>query len=235
MEESPRAQIAFLSSLIRGSFDGEPAATLLLKDRHRAALARDRLATQLRHLDAPQVVVLDLAGVALTPATLQELVLPLAQRIRGGEYGTVRLVICTPDSGVADFVRYMAEAHQLALYLSASSSDILEGTPIGKLTPTESGTLDTIILLGGQVTASRLAETEGIRPSAATNRLVNLDREGYLLRESRGRREGDVYIEPRSARPVPMVFFEEPFEFGTGPGNPVRPVLSVENDSRTAR
>ena len=221
MEESPRAQIVFLSSLLRGSSDNEPAPTLLLKDRHRAAVVRDRLATQLGRLDAPQVLVLDLGGVALTPATLQELILPLAQRIRGGEYGTVRLVISTTDPGVADFVRYMAQAHQLPLYLSPSPFDLSEGTPIGNLTETESSTLDTIVMLGGQVTASRLAEAEGIRPSAATNRLVNLDRGGYLVRQPRGRREGDVYIEPRSATSTPMVF-EEPYEFSTGPGRPVR-------------
>ena len=63
-------------------------------------------------------------------------------------------------------------------------------------------------MLGGQVTASRLAETEGIKPSAAINRLVNLDREGYLVRQLRGRREGDVYIEPRSATSTPMIFEE---------------------------
>ena len=152
------------------------------------------------------MLVLDLAGVTLTPASLQELILPLAQRIRGGEYGTVRLVISTTDPGVADFVRYMAQAHQLPLYLSPSPFDLSEGTPIGNLTETESSTLDTIVMLGGQVTASRLAEAEGIRPSAATNRLVNLDREGYLVRQPRGRREGDVYIEPRSATATPMVF-----------------------------
>ena len=234
MEESPRAQIVFLSSLIRGSSDNEPASTLLLKDLHRAALVRDRLATQLRRLDAPQVLVLDLAGVALTPATLQELVLPLAQRIRGGEYGTVRLVVSTPDLGVAAFVRYMAQAHQLPLYLSPSPFDISESTPIGNLTKTENNTLDTIVMLGGQVTASMLAEAEGIRPSAATNRLVNLDREGYLVRKTRGRREGDVYIEPRSGTSTPMVF-EEPYEVGTGPGKPIRLILSVAKEPRPAR
>ena len=229
MEESPVAQIVFLSSLLRGSSDNEPAPTLLLKDRHRAAVVRDRLATQLGRLDAPQVLILDLAGVALTPATLQELVLPLAQRIRGGEYGTVCLVISTTDPGVADFVRYMAQAHQLPLYLSPSPFDISEGTPIGNLTQTENSTLDTIVTLGGQVTASMLAEAEGIKPSAATNRLVNLDREGYLVRKPRGRREGDVYIEPRSGTSTPMVF-EEPYELSeatTGPGKPVGSTLSV--------
>ena len=154
--------------------------------------------------------MLDLAGVVLTPATLQELVLPLAQRIRGGEYGTVRLVISTPDPGVADFVRYMAQAHQLPLYLSPSPFDISEGTPIGNLTKTENSTLDTIVMLGGQVTASMLAEAEGIRPSAATNRLVNLDREGYLVRKPRGHpgREGARAL----AEPVLALPESEPAE-----------------------
>ena len=130
------------------------------------------------------------------------------------------------DPGVADFVRYMAQAHQLPIYLSPSPFDLSEGTPIGNLTKTESGTLDTIVMLGGHVTASILAETESIRPSAATNRLVNLDREGYLFRLPRGRREGDVYIEPRST-----TVFEEPYEFSTAPGKPVQTNLSLADES----
>ena len=206
MKESAKAQIVFLSSLIRGSSDTEPTITLLLKDRKLAALTRDRLATQLNLLGDLQVLVLDLAGVAFTPASLQELILPLAQRIRGGEHGTIRVVISTTDPGVGDFIRYMAQAHQLPLYLSSSPFDLREATPVGALTSTERNTLDTIIMLGGQVTASRLAATEGIKPSAAANRLANLDREGYLVRQVRGRREGDVYIEPRSSTSTPMVF-----------------------------
>ena len=96
--------------------------------------------------------------------------------------------------------------------------DLQQATPIGSLTSTEISTLDTVVMLGGHVTASALAETAGIRPSAATNRLVNLDREGYLLRQPRGRRDGDLYIEPRSATATPIVC-EEQYEFietGTG-------------------
>lgn len=225
----PDARIGFLSSLLPGSSNVDPPTILLIKDRHSAAVARDRLAKQLAISDEPRVLVLDLAGVAFTPSALQELVLPLAQRIRGGEYGTVRLVISTTNQGVGDFVRYMAQAHDLALYLSSSPFDLREATPAGDLTATERRTLDTIVLLGGQVTASRLAATEGIRPSAATNRLVNLDREGYLLRQQRGRREGDVYIEPRSATATPMVFegFHDADRDITGPGNPVQAALKL--------
>ena len=140
----------------------------------------------------------------------------------------VRLVISTTDTGVSDFIRYMAHAHQLPLYLSQSPFELSESTPVGSLTKTESSTLDTINALGGQVTASRLAAAEGIKPSAAANRLANLDREGYLVRQQRGRREGDLYIEPRSATATPMVF-EEPYEVsesGTGSGRPVGSTVS---------
>ena len=223
VNEFPRARTVFLSSLVPGSSDPDTKTTLLLKDRRVAAFTRERLATQLNPSDDPQVLILDLAGIAFTPSALQELILPLAQRIRGGEHGTVRLVISTTDPGVSDFIRYMAQAHQLPLYLSYSPFDLREGTPVGALTKAERDTLDTIVILGGQVTASSLAATEGIRPNAATNRLVNLNREGYLVRQSRGRREGDLYIEPRSATSTPMVF-DEPYEVsesGTGPGKPV--------------
>ena len=198
MNEFPKARTVFLYRLVRESAD-----PTLIKDRTVAVHARDRLATLLNPSDDPQVVVLDLAEIDFTPSALQELILPLAQRIRGGEYGMVRLIISTTDPGVSDFIRYMAQAHHLPLYLSHSPFDLREGTPVGALTRTERSTLNTINVLGGRVTASRLAATEGIRPSAATNRLVNLHREGYLVRQPRGRREGDIYIEPRSTTSTP--------------------------------
>ena len=195
MQEFPKAQTVFVSSLVPGYE--------ILKNRNVAAHARDWLANLLNNPDSPDILVLDLDGISYTPSTLQELILPLAQRIRGGEHGTVRLAISTTDSAVRDFIRYMAQAHQLPIYFSPSPRDLREGTPVGALTRTERSTLDTIInVLGGRVTASILAETEGIKPSAATNRLVNLDRGGYLFRQPRGRREGDLYIEPRSATSI---------------------------------
>ena len=204
MRAAPKARIFFLSSLIPVPSGTAPEDTRLLKDRGDAALVRDHLASQISLDGEAQVLVLDLAGISFTPGALQELVLPLAQRIRGGEHGTLCLVISTADPGVADFIQYMAQVHQLPLYLSPSPFDLRAGAPVGDLTSTERDTLDTVNVLGGQVTASRLAETEGIAPSAATNRLVNLGREGYLVRQQRGRREGDVYHEPRSATAIPM-------------------------------
>ena len=219
MTETPKAWSVFLSKLISESSDRDQADPLLLKDQDVAAGIRDYIAAQLHSSDSPQVLVLDLGGSAFTPLALQELILPLAQRIRGGEYGVMRLVISTSDPGVGNYIRYMAQAHELPLYLSPSPSNLWDGQPVGGLTETERATLDTIIAFGGRVTASSLAAIDNIRPSAATNRLVKLDREGYLLRQPRGRREGDIYIEPRSATATPRVF-ERPLvvsENSTGP------------------
>ena len=79
-----------------------------------------------------------------TPSAIQELVLPLAQRIQGGEYGTVRLVVSTTDPGVKDFVEYMAHVHQLPVYVCQSPLDLGRSIPAGILTHTESRTLDGI-------------------------------------------------------------------------------------------
>ena len=206
MTEAPKAWSVFLSKLISESSDRDQTDPLLLKDQDVAAGIRDYIGAQLHSSDSPQILVLDLGGSAYTPLALQELILPLAQRIRGGEYGIMRLFISTSNPGVGDYIRYMAQAHELPLYLSPSHSNLREGHPVGGLTETERGTLDTIIAFGGRVTASSLAAIDSIRPSAATNRLVNLDREGYLLRQPRGRREGDFYFEPRSATATPRVF-----------------------------
>lgn len=212
MTEAPKAWSVFLSKLISESSQRDQADPLLLKDQDVAAGIRDYIGAQLHSSDSPQILVLDLGGSAYTPLALQELILPLAQRIRGGEYGIMRLFISTSNPGVGEYIRYMAQAHELPLYLSPSHSNLREGHPVGGLTETERGTLDTIIAFGGRVTASSLAAIDRIRPSAATNRLVNLDREGYLLRQPRGRREGDFYLEPRSVTATPKVF-EGPLVF----------------------
>ena len=163
VNEFPTARTVFLSGLFREPSDRDLKGTRLINDPRDAAHARDQLAAMLNLSDDPQVLVLDLSGVAYTPAALQELILPLAQRIRGGEHGTVRLVICTTDAGVSDFIRYMAQAHQLSLYISQSPFDLRDGTPVGALTRTERNTLDAIDELGGRVTASKLAVRVGIR------------------------------------------------------------------------
>ena len=199
----PEARTFFVSPLIRASSDGDGETILYLEDRDDAARIRDHIAAELKNYQDLQVLVLDLAGVSFTPSSLQELILPFVQRIRGGEYGAIRLVASTDNPGVSDFIRYMAQAHDLPIYVSNSPFDLPKGTPVGALTETGKNTLNTIIGIGGNVTASGLAENEGINRTASANRLANLDREGYLVRQPRGRRQGDRYFEPRSLTSTP--------------------------------
>lgn len=150
-------------------------------------------------LPTARVVVLDLNAVP-TPGYLEELILPLARGIRGGSYGPLKLVVSTPDPGVVRFLHYLATAHDLPIYVTSRPDAIAEAKPVGDLTPTELETLDTLAERGGSITASELSTIIGIEATAAGNRLVNLARKGYVYRFTRPKREGDLFVDPRSAR-----------------------------------
>lgn len=167
-------------------------------DRRAAAVFRDRAFPE-RASEDPTLAVLDLTGVFPTPGVLQDLVLPLAQRIRGGLLGTCYLVVCTHDSGVADFLRYLAREHALPLFVASSTAALGEAQPLGDLTSTEQTTLNLLLEQGGAATASELAHWIGLGPTAAGNRLVNLARKGFLYRQTQPRREGDLFVDPRAA------------------------------------
>lgn len=174
----------------------------VLADRARAAEIRRSVAPTMR-VDTPTVAVLDLSGSIPTPAALKELLVPLAQRVRGGEYGPLVLAVTTPDRDLADFVGYLASDYELSLFVAPSPERLREAVPVGDLTVTERATLESVLSIGGTsgVTSSVLANNLGIELTAAGNRLVNLAHEGYLLRFVRSRREGDLYLDPR-AMPV---------------------------------
>ena len=185
-----------LSSLAPRNSDGIPEPVLLFRDKQSAAELRNLLGESLAQYAGPSIFVLDLDGVTWTPSVLQEFILPLAQRIRGGEFGNARLTVASSDQGVRDSVSYMAQAHQLPLYVTGLLHYFEGIVPAGSVTQVGRETLDAILRLGGQVSASTFAQQEGIGASAAQNRLVNLQREGYLVRHQRSRREGDMYVEP---------------------------------------
>lgn len=164
-------------------------------DRPAAATLRD-LNFPLTAVPAPTVAILDLTGVLPTPGVLEDYILPLAQRIRGGLYGQLMLVVRTHDTGVADFVDYLAKAHHLAMFVILSSPTGVETRPVGDLTSTDQTTLNIVAGLGGQVTASELARDIGIGVTAAGNRLVNLAKKGYIYRISPAHQKGDRFMVP---------------------------------------
>ncbi len=163
-------------------------------------------------VQSPRTEVFDLAGMTPTVAALRELIVPLGQRLRGGVLGDVRLVIATPDRAVAEIVSLLAREHKLPLFLATSSSpeDVARGEPAGDLTRTELDTLEELGGLGGRTTVASFAEAFDIEPTAANNRLVNLTRKGYVYRLERGRRRGDLFMDPRSTMTGDWLDLEEP-------------------------
>jgi DNA-binding MarR family transcriptional regulator len=167
----------------------------LLEPGHTAQL-REQLVKDLER-DGDRIVFLDLSGAIFTPGSLQELLLPLARRVHASEAGPRALVVIAEDRGVADFVRMLAVAHDLPLYVSNRPQRVAQAEPLGRLTTTEKQTIEALGALGGSVTVATFAQQLGLQITAAGNRLTNLSKRGYLYREPRSRREGDAFIDPR--------------------------------------
>jgi hypothetical protein len=144
------------------------------------------------------VAVLDLTGMIPTPGVLQDLLLPLAQKVRGGVYGELSLVVRTHDEGVRDFLRYLSKEYNLPIYIAAAFESLSSAQPLGPLTGTEQTTLNVLVQLGGAVTASQLARAVGIEATAAGNRLVGLASKGFLHRVSSPTGRGDLFQDFRA-------------------------------------
>lgn len=171
-----------------------------------AATATDRtIATEFRTRNFPPGPVAPMTATVIAidgtptanPGPLRELVLPIAQAIRGGVYGQTVLFVSSSMDGVGDYLQDLAVANDVGLFWTEDSDNLESARPIGDLTPTERSTLELLKDGGGRATASDIAERAGIESTAAGNRLVNLVRKGYVYRWERTRREGDLFVDPR--------------------------------------
>jgi len=142
---------------------------------------------------------------------LVELILPLAQAARAGTYGPLALVVCTQDDAVRIVMKALAETHSLPIFLARSPSELYDAEPAGPLTTTERETLEVLRRLGGRTTVSTFAEATSLEPNAATNRLVNVVNKGFVQRVERTGRQGQLFVDPRAARPA-----EEPADPTSG-------------------
>ncbi len=165
-------------------------------DRHQAALTRD-LYFPPTATKNQTIAILDLTGIIPSPGVLQDLILPLAQRIKGGIHGQFTLIVRTHDQGVADFIGYLAKEHNLNIFVVIFSHDLQEAQPVGNITNVELTTLNFVNFLGGKVTATELAQVAGIGKTAAGNRLVGLAEKGIVYRFEQAR-NGDLFIDPRT-------------------------------------
>ena len=142
--------------------------------------------------------VLNLIGILPTPGVLQDLLVPLAQRVRGGIYGQLVLVVRTDDEGVGDSLRYLSKEYSLPLFLVPAFQSLAQAEPLGPLTSTERTTMNVLFELGGTVTASQLGQAINIEPTAAGNRLVGLASKGFIQRIPSNWSRGDVFVDFRT-------------------------------------
>jgi DNA-binding MarR family transcriptional regulator len=156
---------------------------------------------------APNTAVLDLRGKLLSPSALHEIVVTLGQRLRGGAYGQLRVVVVSSDAATRELIALLADKHELPIFVASStdSGAVESAVPVGNLTTAEEETLAELRGAGWSSTVSALATHMGIEPTAANNRLVNLEKKGYIYRVRRGRRQGDLFVDPRSPMDAPSV------------------------------
>lgn len=146
---------------------------------------------------APHVWIIDLAGKLMSPSSLEELIVPLGQLVRGGAYGDLRVVIVSADPSVRRFVGLLAKEHGFPMFVAADRNEVDNATPVGDLTRGDTETLDELMGVGGAVTIAAYAQTVGLEATAANNRLVNLEKKGYVYRVRRPRSAGDLFVDPR--------------------------------------
>jgi DNA-binding MarR family transcriptional regulator len=150
----------------------------------------------------PTALVLNLEGRFPSTGVLLELIMPLAQAAKAGTYGPFSLVVCTQDDSVRTIVQALAQAHDLPIFLARSTRELDDAEPLGSLTPTEHETLGVLNSLGGRATISTFADATGLESNAATNRLVSVLNKGFVQRVERPRRQGQLFLDPRAARPL---------------------------------
>jgi len=148
------------------------------------------------------LAILDLSGKQFSPASLRELVTLLGQRARGGVYGDIKVILVVTDDATREFIGFLSREYGWPMYVAQSTDprDIEEAQPVGDLTPAEQETLEQVRSLGGRATVANLAAVLDLEASAATNRLVNIERKGYLYRLKRPRKRGDLFVDPRIRR-----------------------------------
>ena len=146
----------------------------------------------------PMLGVLHIGAVHPTPAVLRNIVVTVGEDVKAGRYGDFSLFISSEDEDTRNVIGDIAAAQNIAMFVSTSSSDLADAEPVGLLTAKDLETLQLVSQAGGTVTALTLATQVGIENTAAGNRLVSLQKKGYLQRVERPHPEGDLFVDPRS-------------------------------------
>lgn len=156
-------------------------------------MPRDR-----RH--GPMIGILDLARLRPTPVVLQDVIVCIAEDVRAGRYGNFTFVVSSEDDATRNIISDLASAKDIAIFVGSSPMRLEEAEPAGNLTLKDRETLEVVLSAGGTVTAAELAEQLRIEQTTAGNRLIALNKKGYLQRVQRPHPIGDQFLDARSVR-----------------------------------
>ena len=146
----------------------------------------------------PMVGIIDFKAVRPTRSVLRQVVASLAEDVKAGRYGDCSLVYYSEDEDTRYEIEDIAESQNTVMFICATLKDLQYAEPVGDSTNTDRATLELVLEAGGTVSASSLALRAGIDQSTAGNRLVSLQKKGYVLRAERPHPAGDLFIDPRS-------------------------------------
>jgi hypothetical protein len=142
--------------------------------------------------------ILDLAKLRPTPVVIRDVIVSIGEDVRAGRYGNFTFVVSSEDDATRSVLTDIASAQNLAMFVSSSPAHLEQAEPVGDLTVSDRETLRLVLNAGGTVTAAELAEQLGIEQTTAGNRLVALNKKGYLLRVERPHPVGDQFFDVRS-------------------------------------
>jgi hypothetical protein len=150
----------------------------------------------------PSIGIVDLDWLRPTPAVLRDVVITVGQDAKAGKYGSCSVFISTKDEATRAVIIDIASQQNFAVFVSSSPVALQDAQPAGALTAKDRETMNLVLEVGGTVTATEFARSQGIEQTAAGNRLVSLHKKGYLQRIERPHPTGDLFIDPRSVKPV---------------------------------
>ena len=148
----------------------------------------------------PMLGVVHIGAARPTPAVLRNMVVTIGEDVKAGRYGDFSFFICSEDEDTRSVIGDIAASKDVAVFVCSSSSELEYAEPVGLLTAKDHETLRLVSEAGGTVTAMGLANHVGIEKTAAGNRLVSLQRKGYLQRVERPHPAGDLFVDPRSVQ-----------------------------------
>ena len=146
----------------------------------------------------PMLGVLHMGALRPTPRVLRNVVVNVGEDVKAGRYGDFTFFIASEDEDTRSVIGDIAASNNVAMFVCSSSDDREHAEPVGVLTAKDHETLHLVSAAGGTVTVLDFAHQLGIEKTAAGNRLVSLQRKGYLQRVERPHPAGDFFVDPRS-------------------------------------